>query len=134
MEKLKNKIVSIGALLGFFSVVLGAFGTHALKGKIGYDLFEIYEVGTHYLAIHALAIVLYGLWYGTLAQKKVKCWPVILYLVGIFIFTGSLYIITFSGIRKWGAVTPIGGVCLLAAWLGFAWQSFKLTSNLENLR
>ena len=61
--------VSIGSLIAALGVILGAFGTHGLRGKIGYDLLEIYQTGTQYLMIHAFAIILYGL------SKAKAIWP-----------------------------------------------------------
>jgi uncharacterized membrane protein YgdD (TMEM256/DUF423 family) len=113
--------VSIGAFLGALGVILGAFGTHAIKGKIGYDLYEIYLTGAQYLMLHAFAIVFYGL-----SKARAK-WPLYCFFAGIFIFTGSLFCITFTGIRGFGAITPIGGVCLIAGWIGFGWEARKTT-------
>ena len=110
--------ISIGAILSAIGVVLGAFGTHSLKGHIGYDLFDIFVTGTQYLLLHSFAIIFYGL-----SSAKAK-WPLYCFGAGIFVFTGSLYIITFSGIREWGAVTPIGGVLFIAGWVGFAMQTW----------
>ena len=109
--------ISIGALIAAVGVILGAFGTHLLRGKIGYDLFEIYQTGCQYLMIHAFAIILYGL-----AKAQAK-WPVWCFGLGIFIFSGSLFCITFTGIRGFGAITPIGGLLFIAGWIGFALQS-----------
>ena len=122
---MKEKIIPIGAILGFLSVLFGAFGTHALKGKIGFDLFDIFLTGTHYLTIHALAMILYGLWLRTLAKEEVKCWPAAAFLFGTFIFTGTLYGITFTGMRWLGAITPVGGVLMMVGWLGFAIQAWR---------
>ena len=109
--------VSIGAFIGALGVILGAFATHTLRGKVGYDLFEIFQTGTQYLMLHAFAIILYGL-----AKVRAK-WPLYCFLAGIVIFTGSLYCITFTGIRTFGAITPIGGVLFIAGWIGFGLQA-----------
>jgi uncharacterized membrane protein YgdD (TMEM256/DUF423 family) len=111
--------VGIGAFLAAIGVILGAFGTHAIRGKIGYDLYEIYQTGTQYWMIHAFAIILYGL-----SRSQAK-WPVICFLVGIAIFSGSLFAITFSGIRGFGAITPVGGLLFIAGWIGFGLQNRK---------
>jgi uncharacterized membrane protein YgdD (TMEM256/DUF423 family) len=100
--------ISIGAAIAGIGVILGAFGTHALRGKIGYDLFEIYKTGCEYLMLHAFALIFYGL------SKATAKWPVWCFLSGIVIFTG---------IRGFGAITPIGGVLFIAGWAGFAWQT-----------
>ncbi len=112
-------LISIGAAQAALGVILGAFGTHGLRGKIGYDLLQIYETGTYYLLIHALALILFGL------MKPAKKWPAWCFLIGTLIFTGTLFTITFTGIRGFGAVTPIGGVLFIAGWIGFALEASK---------
>lgn len=113
--------ILIGAIQAGLGVILGAFGTHGLRGKIASDLLQIYETGTYYLVLHALALILFGL------LKPQKFWPAWCFLIGTIIFTGSLYTITFTNIREFGAVTPIGGVLLIVGWMGFALQARKKT-------
>ncbi|MBS1959467.1 MAG: DUF423 domain-containing protein [Bdellovibrionales bacterium] len=118
--------ISIGALLSGLGVIFGAFGTHGLRGKIGYDLLQIYETGTHYMIIHAAAILMYGLWHRSQpAATRPKCWPATAFLVGIVIFTGSLYTITFTAIREFGMITPVGGVLMIVGWIGFGKQAWN---------
>jgi uncharacterized membrane protein YgdD (TMEM256/DUF423 family) len=119
------KFISIGAILAMLAVVFGAFGTHGLRGKIGYDLLQIYETGTYYMMVHAFAIMIYGIWFALAKNGELKPWPIWLFLVGTFIFTGSLYAITFTTIRTFGAITPIGGVCYIAGWIIFALQAYR---------
>jgi uncharacterized membrane protein YgdD (TMEM256/DUF423 family) len=114
--------VSIGAMISALGVILGAFGAHAIKGHIGYDLYEIYMTGTQYLMLHAFAILFYGL-----SGAKAK-WPLWCFGAGIVVFTGSLFAITFSGVREFGAITPIGGVLFIAGWIGFAKATWKPAS------
>jgi uncharacterized membrane protein YgdD (TMEM256/DUF423 family) len=109
--------VSLGAAVAAVGVILGAFGAHAIKDKIEPHLFEIYTTGVQYLMLHAFALIFYGL-----SPAKAK-WPPICFLIGIFIFTGSLFAITFTGIRAFGAITPIGGLLFIAGWIGFALQT-----------
>lgn len=111
--------IFIGALQAALGVILGAFGTHGLRGKIGYDLLQIYETGTYYLVLHALALILFGL------LKPAKVWPAWCFLIGSVIFSGSLYLITFTAIRTFGAITPFGGVLFIAGWIGFALEAKK---------
>ena len=118
-----NNIISIGAFMSALSVIFGAFGAHALRGKVGYDQFQVYETATHYFQIHAFATLIYGLWLLLVNKPEIRTWPVTLFWVGTFIFSGSLYLITFTGIRKFGMITPIGGVMLIAAWIGFGIQA-----------
>ena len=106
--------VSLGAAIGALSVICGAFGAHTLQGRIGYDLLEIYKTGCQYMMYHAFALVLFGL------SKPRKLWPAWCFAIGIFIFTGSLFIIAFTSIRQFGAITPIGGLLFILGWIGFA--------------
>ncbi len=106
--------VSLGAALGGLAVICGAFGTHSLQGRIGYDLLEVYRTGCQYLMYHAFALVLFGL------AKPKKLWPAWCFVAGIFIFTGSLFAYAFTSIRTFGAITPVGGLLLISGWIGFA--------------
>jgi uncharacterized membrane protein YgdD (TMEM256/DUF423 family) len=124
---MKN-IISIGALFGAFGVILGAFGTHALQGKIEPDLFEIYKTGCQYMMMHAFALILYGL-----SGIETK-WPAWCFGLGIVVFSGSLYCITFTGIRMFGAITPIGGLLFIAGWIGFAIQARTSSSAMKHIQ
>ncbi len=104
----------LGAALAGIGVALGAFGAHGLRDRVSEDLLEIYKTSTHYLVIHAIALILFHL---SGVQKR---WPGFCFLAGIAIFSGSLYGILLTGIRALGAITPIGGVLLMAGWAGFA--------------
>ena len=113
------KIVSTGSALIGFSVLAGAFGAHMLQGKIGYDLLEIFKTGNHYLSLHGIGLILFGL------MRPSRLWPAFCFLAGIFLFSGSLYAITFTGIRTFGMITPIGGVLFIAGWVGFFLEARK---------
>jgi uncharacterized membrane protein YgdD (TMEM256/DUF423 family) len=124
------RIISMGALLGAIAVVLGAFGAHALRESLEPSLFEIYQTGSQYLTLHAFALVLYGLWHSAQPEAaRPKCWPAALFLIGTIIFSGSLYLIAFTEIRKFGMITPVGGLSLIAGWLGFAYHAFQASKK-----
>ena len=118
-----SKLITLGSIIAAIAVILGAFGAHALRGKIGYDLFDIYQTANQYLMIHAMGILFYGIWRKTFTLDTVKPWPALCFLIGSVIFCGSLYTITFSGMRMFGAITPIGGVLYIVGWIGFALQA-----------
>ncbi len=106
--------ISTGALFAFLAVCLGAFAAHGLKLE-GYEA-QVFETAVRYQFYHALALILVGtisLQRPNLLQGAIP----ILFTVGIIIFSGSLYAIVFTGIKIFGAITPIGGVCFLMAWL-----------------
>ena len=104
------------AVLGFSAVALGAFGAHALKQRLAPDLLEIFEVGVRYQYYHTVAILACALapavyWESRWLPAANGAW-----LVGVLIFSGSLYALAFSGVRWLGAVTPLGGVAFLIGW------------------
>ncbi len=112
------------ALLGFLGVAVGAFGAHALKQRLTPDMLAIFEVGVRYQMYHVLAMGL-AAWVSTLTGGMWGAWAGWLFCVGIIVFSGSLYILALSGIRAWGAVTPIGGLLFLLGWLSLAVAAFK---------
>lgn len=117
MNASAQQLVSAGAILAFFGVALGAFGAHALKAKLAADMLAVYQTGVQYHLWHALGVVLIGVLAQLLPASKwipVAGWTMV---AGIVIFSGSLYALSISGVRVLGAITPIGGVALLAAWL-----------------
>lgn len=105
-----------GALLAFLGVAGGAFGAHALKERLTPELLQIFEVGVRYQMYHALGLLLVGL---AAAQQPRTGWNVAGwgFLIGVVVFSGSLYALALSGVKAWGAVTPFGGVAFLVGWL-----------------
>jgi uncharacterized membrane protein YgdD (TMEM256/DUF423 family) len=110
----------IGAVLGFLAVAAGAFGAHALATRLTSGDLAIFETAARYQMYHALALLAAawaaGRWPGGAAHAA--GW---LFLGGTLVFSGSLYLLVLTGQRWLGAVTPIGGVALLAGWLALAW-------------
>jgi uncharacterized membrane protein YgdD (TMEM256/DUF423 family) len=110
----------LGALLAFLAVAAGAFGAHALRGRLTPDLLEVFETAARYQMYHALALLAAAWvsqrWPGPASQAA--GW---LFLVGIVVFCGSLYLLSLTGLRWLGAITPLGGLALLAGWLALAW-------------
>ena len=120
-----NRWIALGALLGFLGVALGAFGAHAIRDRITPDLLAIYQTGVHYHQIHALALVGLGLWEGQKGSTKTTTAAGIALLMGILIFSGTLYLLAITGTRWWGAITPIGGLSLQIGWICFAVSAWK---------
>jgi len=103
-----------GAGLGFLGVAAGAFGAHALQGRLAPDLLPVWETAARYQLMHAIVLVFAG-WIGARLAGR-------LFTAGIVIFSGSLYLLALTGTRWLGAITPLGGLCLLAGWLALAWK------------
>ncbi|MGB9149036.1 MAG: DUF423 domain-containing protein [Burkholderiales bacterium] len=104
---------SVGALL---AVLLGAFGAHALKSKLNADMLAVFQTGVQYHFYHALGLLAVGLLASHLPESAALRWSGWLMFAGIVIFSGSLYVLSTSGIRWLGAITPIGGVAFIVAW------------------
>jgi len=121
-----NGIVALGAVLGALAVGIGAFGAHGLQGRVTPDMLAVFETAVRYQMYHALALVLLGLFAGRgPSPLPLELPPGVapaawLYLAGVVLFSGSLYALVLTDKRWLGAVTPLGGVCFIVAWLMFA--------------
>ncbi len=105
--------IRAAGVLGFLGVALGAFGAHGLRGRVSPDLLEIFRTGVLYHLLHAVALLALALAGGRLRAGRAVAW---LWTCGIAVFSGSLYLLTFTGARWLGAVTPAGGLALMAGW------------------
>jgi uncharacterized membrane protein YgdD (TMEM256/DUF423 family) len=103
-------------------VVLGAFGAHALRGRLDAYSIGVYEKAAFYHFIHAVGMLIVSILprLGILSQSA-GAWVCGLLLAGIVVFSGSLYVLAVSGIRAFGAITPVGGISFIAAWVLLAW-------------
>ena len=110
-------------LMGFMAVALGAFGAHALKHKLTTEMLSIFDVGVRYQIYHVLAIPI-AVWVSIIMPGRVSSLSGWFFLFGTLIFSGSLYLLVWSGVRTLGAITPIGGVLLLMGWLCLAMAVF----------
>lgn len=121
---MQQRLVGWGAVLAMLSVGIGAFGSHILKGVISEDYLKVYETGVQYHMAHALALVLIGLAAGQWGESARLSWAGRLIGAGILLFSGSLYVLSTSGIKILGAITPLGGVCFIAGWICLAVEAF----------
>jgi uncharacterized membrane protein YgdD (TMEM256/DUF423 family) len=121
-----NGIVALGAVVAGLAVAIGAFGAHGLQGRVTPDLLAVFEIGVRYQMYHALALVLLGLFAGRgPSPVPLELPPGVapaagLFLAGIVLFSGSLYVLVLTGTRWLGAVTPLGGVAFIVGWVLFA--------------
>lgn len=116
----ERKWIVLGALLGGSSVALGAFGAHGLRGLVTADLLANYETAARYQMYHALALLavaFVGARAGAARAANLAGW---LFVAGVVIFSGSLYVMTFTGLRWLGAITPIGGAAMIGGWVSLA--------------
>ena len=116
--------LALGAVNAFLAVAAGAFGAHALKARLGPQLLETFETGARYHMYHALGLLAVGL-LATLRPSSLASASGWALLVGIVLFSGSLYALALSGVRALGAITPLGGVAFLAGWILFALASLR---------
>ncbi len=120
--------MAIAAILGGLAVASGAFASHALKEKLAERALEIFETGARYQMYHALALLLVAL---LLSRAEASQTPLMAsgwaFVVGIALFSGSLYALSLSGIKWLGAITPLGGVAFIVGWgcLAIAAWGFK---------
>ncbi|WP_017654235.1 DUF423 domain-containing protein [Fortiea contorta] len=119
--------LSIAAILGGLSVAAGAFASHALREKISERSLEIFETGARYQMYHALALLAVGLLLSRTTSPQFTLlasgW---LFIIGIAIFSGSLYALSLTNIKILGAITPLGGAAFLAGWGALAIAAWGL--------
>ena len=115
--------IALGAFSGALAVALGAFGAHALKERLQPDELEVWHTAVQYQALHALALIAFGLFRGRYAASDLPGWA---FAVGSVCFSGSLYGLALGGPGFLGPVTPLGGVAFLFGWLLFGAQAWRV--------
>jgi uncharacterized membrane protein YgdD (TMEM256/DUF423 family) len=115
----------LSACAGFIGVALGAFAAHGLKSQLTPVYLAVFQTGTHYQLIHALALFGVGLLAVQRPSRLLNCAGA-LFTLGVVLFSGSLYALTLSGISALGMVTPFGGLALLAGWVCLGMAAWKL--------
>ena len=116
MTGLARALAASGATLALLAVALGAFGAHALRERLEARALEIFETAVRYQMYHALALLGVA-WLSTRLAGPLTGWAGWLMVAGTVVFSGSLYLLVLTGPRWLGAITPIGGVLLIAGWL-----------------
>ncbi len=109
--------IASGALSAALSVILGAFAAHALKSRMPPETLTVFQTGVQYQFYHSLGAILVGIVVELTKASALLTTAGWLMLIGILLFSGSLYLISFSGIRSLGLITPAGGMAFIVAWL-----------------
>ena len=123
-----KKILTIAAISGMLAVMLGAFGAHGLKKIISPEMLEVFKTGVQYQFYHTFALLVVGILMYFSESKALK-WSANLFITGIVLFSGSLYVLAISGIKVLGAITPLGGIAFIAGWLLLAIHASKHTPS-----
>ena len=115
MSATQIRYIRVSAAVGALAVVFGAFGAHGLEERLSPEMLEIYHTGVLYHLVHApalFALAIAPVWDGKAAPRIAIAW-----LVGIAVFSGTLYLLAVTGLKWLGAITPIGGVALIVGWV-----------------
>ena len=116
-------LLLFGSLAGVTGVALGAFGAHVLQLRLSPDMLAVFDTGVRYHLYHALALLGTALTAGRL-ESRLPAAAGWLFVSGILLFSGSLYLLAFTGIRTFGVITPIGGLAFLLGWTCLAIAAF----------
>lgn len=116
----------IGALSALIAVAAGAFGAHALRGRLAPDLLQVFETAARYQVYHALALLAVA-WAASRTDGAGTRWAGWLFVAGTVLFSGSLYLLALTGTRWLGAVTPVGGAAWIGGWAILA-STFRLST------
>ena len=119
-------LLLIAALSGFLAVALGAFGAHGLRGRLSPEMMAVFQTGVQYHFYHTAALLVVALLLQYAPSTSGLAFSGICFVVGIVVFSGSLYLLAVSELRWLGAITPLGGTALLVGWLALAWSATKL--------
>ena len=115
---------ALGSGFGLIAVITGAFAAHTLKSKLSPDMFQVFEVAVRYQMYHALGLIAVA-WAASQWSSQLIAVSGWLFVAGIVIFSGSLYILSLTGVRWLGAITPIGGVAFIIGWGCLLWAAIR---------
>jgi len=115
----------LAAFFGFTGVALGAFAAHGLKNRLSAECLAIFHTGVMYQLVHALALLAVAL-LAVQIPGRLMTWAGISFVVGIVLFSGSLYLLTLTGVTRLGIITPFGGLAFLAGWLLLGMAAWRL--------
>ncbi|MEW6736790.1 MAG: DUF423 domain-containing protein [Acidobacteriota bacterium] len=115
---------ALGAGMAFIAVAAGAFGAHGLKARLSLEMLNIFELAVRYQMYHAFAL-LAAAWAHTRWPNSLTTVSGWFFLIGIVLFSGSLYLLSLTGLRWLGAITPLGGLALLGGWFCLVWSAVQ---------
>lgn len=125
MEMNARLTLTLAGICMFAAVAIGAFGAHALKGRLDPDMTAVWQSAVQYQAWHALALLGVGSLMLHWPEKRGLALAAWLFVAGVVLFAGSLYALALTGMRGLGLVTPFGGVAFLAGWVVLAWTAWR---------
>ena len=119
-----QRFLVFGSIIAGLGVAAGAFGAHALKEILDAPMLQVFETATRYVMYHAIGLCIVSWAIDRYPEQRLEKsgW---LFLIGILLFSGSLYVVSLAGIRWMGAVTPIGGLAFMTGWLLLAWGVWR---------
>lgn len=118
------QFITIGGFCAALAVVLGAFGAHRLQSRISKDRLETYQTGVQYQMYHSAGIIFAGILSYFFKDNPWLIWSAVLMLIGIILFSGSLYLLVLTDKRWFGFITPFGGISFIAGWVFLALSVF----------
>ena len=128
---MSNLLIGLGAISAFISVAAGAFGAHALKQALDADMLAVYHTAVDYQFFHSFGLISIGALH-RISPRRCHLAAAWFMVAGVIIFSGSLYILSTTGIKWLGMITPVGGTGFLAAWLILALCYLASGHNKEN--
>jgi uncharacterized membrane protein YgdD (TMEM256/DUF423 family) len=125
MQPVARTFIALGSINAALAVILGAFGAHALKARISPEMLSVYHTASQYHFYHALGMLLIGALASQIRTGSALQLSGFLMLAGIVLFSGSLYLLAVTGVTWLGAITPLGGVAFIAAWVVLAYAALR---------
>ena len=122
---MSKRIIILAGINGFLAVSIGAFAAHTLRDRLSPELLDTFQTGVQYHMYHALGLFGIGLLMLNFPASNLLRISAYLMIAGIVLFSGSLYLLSITGTRWLGAITPLGGLCFLSAWVLIVWFAAK---------
>ena len=111
-----NTFLLVGSLVGFLGVAAGAFGAHGLRSRLSPDMLTVFETAVRYQMYHVFALLITAVVIGRVGDARLLTIAGWSFIMGIVLFSGSLYALALTGISSLGAITPVGGLAFLVGW------------------